>query len=209
MFYICRSIQNLTGFNKYFHHLFIKINISPEASWLYEIFSGMCFQSAHFRFIYRHYNFKHKCSTLIIQKFRNKISLCRVHPEKKKKHWHQHGDQSSKTEWRNLHRNSPGQPWPGRAWRPYAESSQRPQINFLHKHQTKGTTRMDTTSSTITTKNKERGEREKKRTVFPSWANVQLPPRMLGDCDQRRAQTWTPPPPTQPRSTHLSEEWIK
>ena len=115
--------------------------------------------------------------------------------KKKKKHWHQHGDQSSKTEWRNLHRNSPGQPWPGRAWRPYAESSQWPQINFLHKHQTKGTTRMDTTSSTITTKNKERGEREKKRTVFPSWANVQLPPRMLGDCDQRRAQTWTPPPP--------------
>ena len=59
--------------------------MSPEASWLYEIFSGMCFQSAHFRFIYRHYSLKHKCITLIIHKFRNKISLCRVHPGKKKK----------------------------------------------------------------------------------------------------------------------------
>jgi len=57
--------------------------MSPEASWLYEIPSGMCFQSAHFRFIHRHYNFKHKHSTLIIQKFRNKISLCSVHPEGK------------------------------------------------------------------------------------------------------------------------------
>lgn len=57
--------------------------MSPEASWLYEISSGMCFQTAHFRFIHRHYNFKHKRSTPVIQKFRNKISLYSVHPEEK------------------------------------------------------------------------------------------------------------------------------
>lgn len=110
---ICFTYADPIKFNKllkYFHHLFIKPNMSPGAKWLYEISSRICSSSpsAQFRFTHRHYSFKNKCGELmIIEKFVSK--KWSVHFGSKE-HTRQREGQSQKGS-EETHRNWPDRPW--------------------------------------------------------------------------------------------------